>query len=55
MVESYIKMKREDYLKVIGLLEKIDGDINAFRTEKNKNLVIDTRNKIAVILNLLSE
>lgn len=55
MVESYIKMKREDYLKVLEMLQRIDGDLNMYETENNEDLINATRNKVAVIQNLLSE
>lgn len=55
MVESYIKMKRKDYLKVCEMLEQIKSDMNTYESEENKEVIEAIKNKVSVIQNLLME
>lgn len=55
MVESYIKMKRKDYLKVCEMLEQIKSDMNTHESEGNKEVIEAVKNKVSVIQNLLME
>jgi hypothetical protein len=48
-------MKREDYLKVLDMLQRIDKDLNMYETKNNEDLISATRKKISIIQNLLSE
>lgn len=55
MVESYVKMKRKDYLKVCEMLERINSDLNMYECEDNKEIVEATRRKVSIAQNILLE
>lgn len=55
MVESYVKIKRKDYLKVCEMLERINSDLNTYECEDNKEIIEATRRKVSIAQNILLE
>lgn len=55
MVESYVKIRRKDYLKVCELLELINSDLKYYKNKDNEEIIEATKRKIADAKIILSE
>ena len=55
MIESYVKMKRKDYLKVCEMLDKINSDLRFYENKDNEEIIEATRRKISIAQNILLE
>ena len=55
MVESYVTLKRKDYVKILELLDSIDKDVHLYKNKDNEELIKSAENKLSVIQNILAE